>query len=70
MFAADDEVTEAFHKGLEARLSLRARIILNHAEHGRMKLMPLAHERLIRIANEPKEEDRGFLGAFDSVLPG
>jgi hypothetical protein len=61
MFPVDD---------LEARLSVRARIILDHAEHGRMKLTPLARERTIRIASDPKKEDREFLNAFDDVLPG
>jgi hypothetical protein len=63
-----DRFERARNLGNDALLRLRAEILLDHADHGRISVTAQERETLERIAAFPQPEDREFLGSFDKQL--
>jgi hypothetical protein len=60
-----DRFSQALREGPMALLKLRAEVLLEHEAEWTIPLTDGERARLRRIATEPAEEDREFLGTFD-----
>jgi hypothetical protein len=63
-----DRFGRAIELGETALLRLRAEVLLDHADNGRIVLLTSDRDDLERIAVAAKPDDRKFLNGFDDQL--